>query len=83
MRDFQYLGIEAEVSGLPAIFSDTISNDVIITENSYLLPITDSTIWCKKIRELENIQRGSAIFTENAKKYDNRNMKEQFNIIIY
>jgi len=76
------LGIEAQVSGLPTLLSDTISNDVIITENSYLLPITNYAKWKAKIKELEKVKRGKAIFTANAKNYDNRKNKRQFDIII-
>ena len=75
-------GIEAQVSGLPIILSSKIPKDVIISKNAHVLPITDYKKWIQKIKELEKIKRGQAEFIENAKKYDNKMFKEQFDIII-
>lgn len=43
------VGIEGQFSGLPCLFSDKISEDVIIGNNSYLLPINNVAKWKNKI----------------------------------
>lgn len=76
------VGIESQFSGLPAIFSDTISDEVIITEKSKMLPITDIQVWKDKIKELSGNKRGKAELIDRALNYNNEHMKKQFEIIV-
>lgn len=50
------VGVEAQVSGLPCIFSNEITREVAITENVYFLPIDGSVSdWCSQITNFENL----------------------------
>ena len=50
------VGVEAQVSGLPCIFSNKITREVAITENVYFLPIDGSVSdWCSQITNFENL----------------------------
>ncbi len=42
-------GIEAQANGLPSIFSNTISNEVLLCDNSVQLPIKDPRVWSEYI----------------------------------
>lgn len=49
------VGVEAQVSGLPCIFSNEITREVAITDNVYFLPIDGSVSdWCSQITNFEN-----------------------------
>ena len=60
------VGIEAQTSGLPCLFSDTITREVGIC-NSQFLSIENSSIWVDKIEELVGFRRldCSKIIEEN------------------
>ena len=50
------VGVEAQVSGLPCIFSNEITREVAITENVYFLPIDGSVSdWCSQITNFKNL----------------------------
>lgn len=50
------VGVEAQVSGLPCIFSNEITREVAITENVYFLPIDASVSdWCSQITNFKNL----------------------------
>lgn len=50
------VGVEAQVSGLPCIFSNEITSEVAITDNVYFLPIDGSVSdWCSQITNFENL----------------------------
>ena len=53
------VGIEAQASGLPCLFSDRINREVAITSNNYFLSIDNGVnLWVEKIIEVEkNIRR--------------------------
>ena len=44
------VGIEAQASGLPCIFSDRITEETAITDSCKFLPITDPKIWANEIQ---------------------------------
>lgn len=46
-------GIEAQVAGVPCVFSDQISENTVISEKAYLTKL-DVDIWCNKITEIYN-----------------------------
>lgn len=68
------VGIEAQANGLPCLFSDTISDEVVILPGTKVLKLSDSAqIWADTIRELVNkktIDRAKAIDVINAAGYN-------------
>lgn len=68
------VGIEAQANGLPCLFSDTISDEVVILPGTKVLKLSDSAqIWADTIRELVNkktIDRAKAIDVINADGYN-------------
>ena len=53
------VGVEAQASGLPVIFSDKISRDSKVTENVDFLPINPESIssWVEKIKDFSKKER--------------------------
>lgn len=50
------VGVEAQVSGLPCIFSNEITREVAITDNVHFLPNDGSvSYWCCLISNFENV----------------------------
>ncbi len=69
-------GVEAQMCGIPAIFSNTISEEVILTDKSIMLPINDARNWAQKILELSqevNVQ----IFDSAIQNFSLNNQKKQ------
>jgi glycosyltransferase involved in cell wall biosynthesis len=50
-------GIEAQAAGITCIFSDTVSEDVAITDCCYFLPLSDMEVWAKSCLEAFNKPR--------------------------
>ena len=44
------VGIEAQMAGLPCLFSDAITREVDVTGTCRFLPINDSKIWVDALR---------------------------------
>lgn len=72
------VGVEAQISGCPSIFSDHITKHIIIGKNSYRESIKDASIWCKRICSIK--ERNNELL-EVASNYDLNNSK-QFDKII-
>lgn len=67
---FPYVGIEAQVNGLPCIFSSTITSELKQTENVIFENLSsDTSIWSKDIERMVNIAPRK---TCNIYKYDIR-----------
>lgn len=68
------VGVEAQANGLSCLFSDTISDEVVILPDSKVLKLSDSVqIWAETIRELVNkktVNRAKAIDVINAAGYN-------------
>ena len=68
------VGVEAQANGLPCIFSDTISNEVVILPDTEVLKLSDSAqMWAHVIRNLANRKqndRRDAIDLINAAGYN-------------
>lgn len=68
------VGVEAQANGLPCIFSDTISNEVVILPDTKVLKLSDSAqMWAHVIRNLANRKqndRRDAIDLINAAGYN-------------
>lgn len=66
-ESFGIVNVEAQCSGLPCVISDTIPEDIKITENVVYLSLNESAeIWAETIMKYENIQRKS--FSDEAVK---------------
>ena len=73
------VGLEAQFSGLPCLFSDRITDELIIGENSKRLSIDNTEIWTE---EILNSQKRENKLTEKAKAFQIKNSNEQFGKII-
>lgn len=72
------VGIEAQTSGLPCIFSDKITDEIILTENSIRIPLILEK-WKIKIDELSNKKRlEKEELGEKIKNYYLENQQKQF-----
>lgn len=49
------VGVEAQVSGLPCLLSDTITREVDVTSKCKFMPINDSSIWVDAISSLTRV----------------------------
>ena len=72
------VGVEAETAGLPCIFSDKITDEILLTENSISLPL-DTEKWKEKIEEFTTKKRltGEEL-GEKIENYYLENQKRQF-----
>ena len=73
------VGVEAQFSGLPCLFSKNISDEVIISKNSELIEITEPKKWALKI--LENSNKDNELLAQSSN-YRLENQKKQFAKII-
>ncbi len=52
------VGVEAQICGLPCFFSDTITDELKLTKNSYFLPLNNHPDkWAESIIQNSNIER--------------------------
>lgn len=73
------VGIEAQMSGLPCIFSKNISPEVMISEKVYLIDIKSPKEWAIKINKLK--ERDNQL-TKNAELYKSEVNCEQYREIL-
>ena len=61
------VGIEAQATGLPTIFSNGVSHEAIISKNAKIVPTQETGAYIKKMDEItqENKQRALASINEN------------------
>ena len=65
-------GIEAQASGLPCVFADTITREVDITSTSKFLSLNmDAAIWAKNIMECKGKERVDSLKLLKQEGYDN------------
>lgn len=64
------VGIEAQASGLPCIFSDSITRETDITGNSFFLPLNDKKCWCDTILECREMKRSNQLEKVISNGYD-------------
>jgi len=63
--------LEAQASGLPCVISDTVTNEVCLTDNIVQLPVNQGIdIWVKKILDFKNILRSDRFDVLAEKGYD-------------
>lgn len=64
------VGIEAQVLGIPCLFSSTITKEILINNNTRMLDINDAKLWAEEIFKLSK-KTDKLLFTNSAKKkYD-------------
>ena len=72
------VGVEAQTAGLPCIFSDKITDEILLTENSISLPL-DIQKWKEKIEEFTSKKRlTEEKLGEKIENYYLENQKKQF-----
>ena len=82
---FPLVAVEAQASGLPCVFSDTITKEIQILEDCHFVPLTaNDTEWARIIAECNKVSTDERVFNrtqavEKVKKagYDYETMKEQ------
>lgn len=72
------VGVEAQCTKLPCVFSDSITREAKIQENCYFLPLSGGPEkWARFILQHRTCQRDEISLTEEAKHYDLDVQKEQ------
>lgn len=72
------VGVEAQCTKLPCIFSDSITREAKIQEHCYFLPLSDGPEkWARFILQHRACQRDEISLTEEARHYDLDVQKEQ------
>ncbi len=76
------VGIEAQASGLPCVFSDVITRevDLLSGNNRYLSLNTDIRVWAETIFELRECKRGDMSLLLQEKGYD---IKTESNLLMF
>lgn len=78
------VGVEAQCTKLPCVFSDSVTKETKIQDHSWFLPLSDGPRkWADFILQHRNYSREQVRLTEEAKKYDLERQKEQACRIIY
>lgn len=73
------VGVEAQLAGLPCIFSDKITEEVIISQNAIRLPIDSTNQWVAEI--LNRDERRNELLPV-AEHYKIENQEKQFEEIL-
>lgn len=63
------VAVEAQVSNLPCLLSDTVPLEADVTAKSFFLPITNVDSWSKKLLTLSFSNRSGQV-SDNAEQYD-------------
>ena len=72
------MGVEAQTAGLPCIFTDKITDEIILTQNSINLPLK-LEIWKQKIEEFTGKKRlKEEELGPNIQNYYLENQRKQF-----
>ena len=66
------VGVEAQMTGLPCVFSDDITDEVEITNKCHFLSLKEESVWCDEILRLKEQykKRSSAVFLGEENCYD-------------
>lgn len=81
---FPITGVEAQAAGLPCFFSDTITQDASITENTFFLLLDYSPdIWAEKIIEFKSkaILREKGLPTVERSGYDVKSIQQYYDLL--
>lgn len=72
------VGVEAQCTKLPCVFSDSITKEAKIQEQCHFLPLSDNPKkWANFILQYQNYQRDNIKLTKEAEHYDLDVQKEQ------
>ena len=72
------VGVEAQATGLPGVFADTITPEVLLLPTSKMLSLKDSPAkWAQEILALKNTPRTSGAEALRAKGFDIRQTARQ------
>ena len=76
---FPMVGIEAQASGVPVIFSDRISKEVRINSNVRFLPIDEDSVslWGEAVMETDTVSRRDYVDFLHEKGYDIKDMVKE------
>lgn len=78
------VGIEAQCAGVPCVFSDTITDETMITNQCQFIPLSSSPEkWSNAIIQLGEQNRGQMQLLPEAVRYDLENQKKELKKIIY
>ncbi len=64
IEGFPIVAVEAQFIGVPCIFSDAITSEVVLTDNSLRLPIDNAKAWSDEILKRKNFTKISADINE-------------------
>ena len=79
------VGIEAQASGLPVIYSNTITDEARLTDNVIFLPIDNADDWAKELEQCGEINRDVNIedsFSDYTIEVQSLKMENLYNILI-
>ena len=69
--------IEAQISGLCVLLSDTVSKDVIISKECKLLSLNDTQSWIDELEKIYNSRKRELVYNESKNKFDIKNVTNQ------
>ncbi len=72
-------GVEAQFAGLPCLFSDRITDEIIIGKNSKMLPIKSAKVWADEIINISRKRNNELL--DKAKDFDLNYSKQPHRII--
>lgn len=73
------VGIEAQFSGLPCIFSDRITSEVALNSNVSFIPLNKNyDYWCKKISSFRHKKRINKYYKDYDIKYVKKQLEEYY-----
>lgn len=78
-----FVGIEAQLSGLPVVASDKVPDEIKITEDCFFLSLQDSPeIWADKVIESARKNRSEIRILKNIPEFDIRKQQKELKKII-
>lgn len=77
------VGVEAQYTKLPCVFSDTITEEAKIQDHCYFLPLSEGPkSWAEFILQHQDYDRSQVRLTKEARYYDLENQREQLRRIV-
>ena len=77
------VGVEAQCTKLPCVFSDSITREAKIQDHCYFLPLSEGPKkWAEFILQHQDYDRSQVRLTEEARYYDLENQREQLRRIV-
>ena len=77
------VGIEAQCTGLPCVISDSVTEETRISDRCSFISLKESPEhWADEVIRMGELDRGNAVFHENAVNYDLEEQKKSLNRLI-